>query len=31
MKHKHALYPIIMSICAFVCFLAVAWLFSDAV
>ncbi len=31
MKHKHAIYPILMSICAFVCFLAVAWLFSDAV
>ena len=31
MKHKYALYPIIMSICAFVCFLAVAWLFSYAV
>jgi len=31
MKHKHALYPILMSICAFVCFIAVAWLFSEAV
>lgn len=31
MKHKHALYPIIMSICAFVCFLGVILLFADAV
>ena len=31
MKHKYALYPIIMSICAFVCFIAIAWLFSTAV
>ena len=31
MKHKHALYPIIMSICAFVCFLGVVLLFADAV
>ena len=31
MKHKHALYPIIMSICAFVCFLGVVLLMADTV
>jgi len=31
MKHKHALYPILMSICAFVCFLGVVLLMADTV
>ena len=31
MKHKHALYPILMSICAFVCFLVVVFLMADTV
>lgn len=31
MKHKYARYPIIMSICAFVCFVAVLVMFSGAV
>lgn len=31
MKHKYALYPIIMSICALLCFIAVLILFSGAV
>ena len=31
MKHKHAIYPIIMSICAFICFMVVVILFSGAV
>ena len=31
MKHKHALYPILMSICAFVCFLSVFILMADTV
>lgn len=31
MKHKHALYPFIMSICAFVCFLGVVFLMADTV
>lgn len=31
MKHKHALYPILMSICAFVCFLGVVFLMADTV
>ena len=31
MKHKHALYSIILSICAFVCFLGVVFLMADTV
>lgn len=31
MKHKHAIYPLIMSICAFICFLIVLILFSTTV
>jgi len=31
MKHKYALYPISMSICAFLCFLGISFLFADAV
>ena len=31
MKHKHALYPIILSVSAFICFIAVVVLFSEAV
>ena len=31
MKHKYAIYPIIVSICAFICFLIVLLLFSGAV
>jgi len=31
MKHKYALYPIIMSICAFVCFLGVVFIIAGAV
>ena len=31
MIHKHALYPILMSICAFVCFLGVVFLMADTV
>ncbi len=31
MKHKPALYPILMSICAFVCFLGVVFLMADTV
>ena len=31
MKHKYALYPIIMSICAFLCFFGIGFLFGGAV
>ncbi len=31
MKHKHALYPILMSICAFLCFIVVVILMADTV
>jgi len=31
MKHKHALYPIILSICAFLCFIVVVILMTDTV